>query len=149
MAIKNSKMMANSALSFVAGLPCDVYLGGSRRMAEKYASVSVNDKTDYDFYCTYSSKIHNLLVEKGFEVSVGDGSDYLDDEAITVLARDNVQIVLRKNAQFYEKVFENIPENLYYALLWKSSPALSKLAPEHVADVFNSLFAVAHAFEKK
>jgi hypothetical protein len=119
-------------------------------MAEKYSSVVINSSTDYDFYCDYSPEIEDLLVSKGFSSTRGAHDYEYDDECITILARDNVQVCLRKDALFYEKVFENISEVVYYTLLWKSSPGVEtdRFQPASIRSIFNVMFAIAHAFEE-
>lgn len=133
------------------------YLGGSRRMEQRYEAlyhstilcakpleftIKTTEDTDYDFYATYSPEIESLLLNEGFDYSVAN-EYYLDSECVSILVKDNVQVVLRNNAQFYSQVFENIDLEFYHDHLWKSSPSRpdrSKIGP-----IFNMLFNIAHA----
>ena len=69
----------------------------------------------------------------------------MDDEAITVVEMDAVQVVLRKDALFYRRVFDNIPSEFFYRYLWKSSPLQPDRA--HIRLIMNTLFAVARSTE--
>lgn len=106
--------------------------------------ISVTDDTDYDLYATHSTGLEAFLVSVGFEVSPVN-EYYLDTEAIVVYKKDNVQVVLRKDAEFYKTVFENIDLEVYYSYLWKSSPA--KPSRALIGPFFNMLFDIAHATE--
>lgn len=139
------------------------YLGGSRRMAQKYDSVisdmalmpeskyrqrvptnyciKVSADTDYDFYTTYSSGVEAYLLNHGFDFSKSN-EYYLDSECHMILCKDNVQVVLRRDAEFYRTVFENIDLQFYYNTLWKSSPANPDRS--QIGNIFNMLFNIAH-----
>jgi hypothetical protein len=128
---------------------------------EQQYQINISASTDYDFYTTYNSYVEKYLRDFGFTDTEHsnkctafrdvDGmlvtSEHtfpyaLDSEAVRILERDNVQIVLRADAEFYRTVFESIPTEFYYNHLWKSSPACVKR--EHIQPIFNALFAVAH-----
>lgn len=134
------------------------YLGGSRRMEQRYEklycssiipcatlpvfTIKTTEDTDYDFYATYSPEIEVCLLAEGFDYSPVN-EYYLDSECVTILVKDNVQVVLRHDVDFYTKVFENIDLEFYHNHLWKSSPTnpdRSKIGP-----IFNMLFNIAHA----
>lgn len=141
------------------------YLGGSRRMAQRYDklmydisfmpdaaqqrhkpryAIQVTEDTDYDLYATYDKGIEAFLVSKGFEPSPAN-EYYLDSECIAIYVKDKVQVVLRGDAEFYRTVFENIDLEVYYHYLWKSSPE----QPNRylIGPFFNMLFDIAHATE--
>lgn len=136
--------------------PYKFYLGGSRRMAQLHPTevrIIREDHTDYDLYVTYDPQVENWLLSKpnDFLITHSAAGGYpLDNEAVKILVHEDCacQIVMRKDAEFYRKVFEAIPVKFYKSHLWKSSP-------EHVVDVstesimatFDALFAVAHAQE--
>jgi hypothetical protein len=85
-----------------------------------------------------------LRLYQRFDPRKASSSDYdLDDEAIIIMERDNVQVVLRKDALFYNKVFENIDPEFYYYHLWKSSP--HPVRKDKIQPIFNMLFKIAHA----
>ncbi len=147
--MKNDK---TTALGVVSDLDVDVYLGGSRRMAQKYG-FSIDPDTDYDFYATYSSVIAYELIKNGFvDTAVESNTEYdLDTEAVQIFYRDNVQIVLRKDAVFYESVFENIPKEVYVNYLWKSAPHLKHMDERYIkihraliGRMFDTFFAMGH-----
>lgn len=153
MAIKNMSNFGNSALAVIAELKTDVYLGGSRRMAHKYG-FDVGKDTDYDFYATYSEELVDALFEGGFGTTSTTSDHYgygLDSEAIQIFYRDNVQIVLRKDAIFYERVFESIPLDIYINYLWKSAPHVQDMENHQVMEfrnrigqLFNMFFELGH-----
>lgn len=137
--------------------PFTVYLGGSRRMAERYDDevgtdkyyraeagfvIEVGDDTDYDFYATYTPEVEEYLLSKGFEFSEANNY-YLDTECVSIMKKGNTQIVLRRDAEFYKTVFENIDLEVYYHYLWKSSPTQPNRAL--IGPFFNMLFKIAHA----
>lgn len=133
------------------------YLGGSRRMEQRYNAlydfnqcisdppsfvIQTSVDTDYDFYATYSPELEAFLLNDGFDYSVAN-EYYLDTECVSILVKDNVQVVLRTVAEFYNRVFENIDLEFYHDHLWKSSPVRpdrSKIGP-----IFDMLFKIAHA----
>lgn len=140
------------------------FLGGSRRMADRYDDVygncsdsclptscasprpnfriAVSEDTDYDFYATHTNDLESHLLSEGFDYSTAN-EYYLDTECISILCKDNVQVVLRNNAEFYTTVFENIDLEVYYHYLWKSSPEQPSQAL--IGNIFNMLFKIAHA----
>ncbi|MGL5914826.1 MAG: hypothetical protein ACRCZG_01065, partial [Culicoidibacterales bacterium] len=75
-------------------------------------------------------------------------TSYLDDEVTDIYIHDdyNMQVILRKDAEFYRTVFEAIPIEYYLKCLWKSSVHAPK--KEIIQDTFNALFAVAHAVQR-
>lgn len=146
-------------LAQLSNSPFTFYLGGSRRMAERYQerygncdpflqgdcpdfAIVVTDDTDYDFYATHSIDLEQHLLNYGWEYSEANNY-YLDSECVCILCKDNVQIVLRYDAEFYKTVFENIDLGVYYHYLWKSSP--TKPNRFLIGPFFNMLFDIAHA----
>lgn len=135
------------------------FLGGSRRMEQRYSqhydfnrclsdpprfTIQTTEDTDYDFYATHSKALESYLLDEGFDYSPAN-EYYLDSECVIILTKDNVQVVLRYNADFYAKVFENIDLDFYHDHLWKSSPA--KPDRSKIGSIFNMLFNIAHATE--
>lgn len=129
------------------------YLGGSRRMAELHPSlVQIKESTDHDFYATHSDALEKLILSNpDFEVTddPANGGYPCDTEVVKIIHHLdlNLQIVLRKDAEFYRMVFESIPGKYYVEHLWKSSPHY----PDRnaIMPTFDALFAVAHAAQKK
>lgn len=141
-----------------------IFLGGSRRMHELAGDVEyievfgveadsdtltipITDQTDHDFYATYSSELTTFLLDRGFDTTtfvdgLDEGGYSLDSEAVTILERDNVQIVLRTDAVFYQTVFDNIDPWFYREYLWKSSGEPTVIR-ENIQLIFNMLFKIA------
>lgn len=127
-----------------------VYLGGSRRMWERCHKtqllenpnllryIEVTGDTDYDFYATYSEDVLKLLLERGW-ANTATSSEYYDSEAVEILQKDNFQIVLRNDAEFYKKVFDNIPIWYYHDYLWKRNPAVDR---KMIQPILEMLFAL-------
>lgn len=113
-----------------------VYLGGSRRMHQRDIDgiIRVDESTDYDYYMTYSQEAHELLVKRGWN-STGTKSHYYDSEALLILEKDNHQIVLRRNAEFYNQVFERIPVKFYHNYLWKKNPGVDRSQIQSILEV--------------
>lgn len=112
--------------------------------------IPITDATDYDFYATYSNQLEAFLVNHEFQVTnfvkgLEENKGYvMDNEAVTILERNNVQIVLRKDAEFYRLVFDNIEPWFYKHYLWKSSGTNTVIRSD-IQPIFNMLFAIAHA----
>ena len=149
-----------SAMDILRSLDHQFYLGGSRRAAQLQQAqagrspvvqfkIDIGDHTDFDFYATYSNDLLSQLLANGFKeckwVANNPRLSYMDDEAITVVEMDAVQVVLRKDALFYRRVFDNIPSEFFYRYLWKSSPLQPDRA--HIRLIMNTLFAVARSTE--
>lgn len=148
-----------TAIDILEQSPHRFFLGGSRRMAKRFEEtfgdccpyladdcpkfgIFVTEDTDYDFYVTYDFKIEKFLIDNGFERSSANDY-YLDTECVVIYCKDNVQVVLRHNAEFYQTVFENIDLEVYYHYLWKSSPTKPNRAL--IGNIFNMIFKIAHA----
>ncbi len=117
---------------------CEPYLHGD---CPNFRIV-VGEDTDYDFYATYTPEVESYLLNSGFEYSPAN-EYYLDSECTCILGKENVQVVLRTDAEFYKTVFENIDLEVYYYYLWKSSPEKPNRAL--IGPFFNMLFDIAHA----
>jgi hypothetical protein len=147
-----------AALDVIHRSMFSLLLGGSRRMSQiaeatgSLTKITISSETDWDFYATYHWDLHKYLTDNGFQETdfsskLVETGYALDDEAHCILERENVQVVLRKNAGFYLNVFENIPVQFYHDYLWKSSPAEPDRS--QIQPIFNALFAVAHGIEGK
>lgn len=136
------------------------YLGGSRSMAKRAiqddfceVEINISPSTDFDFYVTDCPQVDSFLLSLGFKVKTYPGDkSYTDDEAISIYEIETtpkVQVVSRKDAEFYKKVFDNISLKFYYNHLWKSAPHF-KIKHEieylKIKDTMNQLFAMARAF---
>lgn len=130
--------------------------------------------TDYDFNATYSPELEALLISAGFtETSyskyvresrhagseavvvpielrdiIADLEYELDDEAIAIFQKPGVQVVLRKDAHFYMRVFNNIDPAIYCRFLWKSSTEYY-VDRSQIKPFFNMLYKIAHAAERQ
>lgn len=130
-----------------------LYLGGSRRMAERFPTeVLLKSSTDYDYYATHSNALEQaILSNKDFEVTddPARGGYPCDTEVVKIVRHLdlNLQIVLRKDAEFYRTVFESITSKFYLDHLWKSSPRYPD--SNAIMPIFDALFATAHAMEAR
>lgn len=116
------------------------YLGGSRRMKELGAAVVLTKKTDFDFYVTYDEEVEAHLTRNGF-YDTSATPDYFDSEVIRIMELGQVQVVLRKDAEFYRQVFDNIDPHYYYHMMWKSHPEGCKR--DMIQPLFEMLFKFA------
>lgn len=125
------------------------YLGGSRRMAELHPTkVKITPQSDHDFYVTHSEALEKLILTNDDFCVSGDPSTCsypFDTEVVKIIQHMDMdlQIVMRKDAEFYRTVFESIPPEYYTKYLWKSSPD----CPDRsiIMPTFDAFFAVAHA----
>lgn len=122
----------------------EVHLGGSRSMAARelvYGEnpVNINDDTDYDFYVTHTDELLDTLMKWGW-VYTGTNAQYYDSEALHILEKENHQIVLRKDAVFYHRVFTQIPVWFYHDYLWKRNPYVDR---NKIQDIIEVLFEMA------
>ena len=101
------------------------YLGGSRRRAELSKDsdfiVSVTEKTDWDFYATWSEEREKILLREGFTLN-SKAMEYRDSETVSIFEKGKIDFILLVNAVFYRRVFDNIYPEFYYKYIWKSSP---------------------------
>lgn len=131
-----------------------LYLGGSRRMAKRQseelhattslapvaAMIRVTDETDWDYYATFTPKLQTKLIDMGWS-QTDTNPEYFDSECVEIFKKDNSQIVLRCDAEFYKKVFENIPLWFYTNFMWKSSPNIQD--PMMIQPMLEVLFLFA------
>lgn len=122
-----------------------VYLGGSRRMAQRAlnecepaVNIVVDEHTDHDYYTTYSDKTITYLIMHGWK-SIRTKPKYFDSEAVSILEKDNYQIVLRRDAEFYHNVFEHIPVWFYHDYLWKRNP---DVISERIQPILEAFFGI-------
>lgn len=101
-----------------------LYLGGSRRMAEKHGFTLPYGTADWDYYATDTPAMRSYLELMGY-VADTVNEEYLDDSATCVMRRDSIQVVLRHDAEHYRRMFEDIPLDDFQRLLWKSSPTFT------------------------
>lgn len=126
-------------------------LGGSRRMAEKYPEkIAVKETTDWDIYCPNGDRYIEKLKQLGFgEVPVYTRT-YFDDLLVGIWKNsniENVEVLVRRDAEKYTLAFEQISADMYYNFLWKSSPArdqneIDPVFKNRVRNFFNALFAL-------
>lgn len=147
MSIVIDKTAEPNTLGLLSSSSFDFYLGGSRFMHEKYPhQFPIGIDTDWDFYCDDSPQLRNFLHDAGFIMS--SDSVYFDDECLAIFKhRENIQVVIRRDAKFYRNVMVSINPDYYYNDLWKSSPTMSPATRLLIGARFNQLFAIAHSFE--
>lgn len=132
--------------------PPDQNFGPSKEDILELMIIPITEATDYDFYATHTNELYTFLTEKGFEMSTIADADVdswydLDKEAVTILAMDNVQIVLRKDAEFYRAVFDQIEPWFYKKYLWKSSGEPTVVRSD-IQLIMNMLFDIGRAAQK-
>lgn len=117
------------------------YLGGSRRMAQKYPDrVIIRSSTDYDYNGQDGDDAEKLLKALGFKPMHGAGN-YNDDQAFSFWKNGKVTVILRENLNLYKKAFELVDIDAYLHRFWKSSPHLKvPFSKEQTRDYFNCLF---------
>ena len=121
------------------------YLGGSRRMAEKYG-FSVNENTDFDFYCEDTLNNVSFLIENGFKKIEAENRNYWDDLLIDMCKHDifPVEVLIRKDVYLYKKAFESISQDMFCSYIWKSSSLVNVQNKaqfrEKICNFFNALF---------
>lgn len=120
------------------------YLGGSRRMAEKYPDLIFPKwDADYEYNVQHSDEATRLLSLIG-EKQKG-SMKYNDDQAVDFYILDGgVSVVTRKNLDVYIKAFEMVDPQDYISFLWKSSPGLTQpFSRDLTRQHFNKLFIKA------
>jgi hypothetical protein len=136
--------MITDIQSIIENIPCGLlYLGGSRRMAQKYKNdVIISDETDYDYNISFTQDAVNYLLNNGFTELDGDPA-YKDNQAISFYQLCNYSVITRKDIYLYARAFESIPLYDYLTQHWKSSPKLiGKFCRYKTRDYFNNLFEV-------
>ena len=134
-----------------------IYLGGSRYMAERCLIeslsggsppiIDISKTTDFDYYSTYSIELEKELIKcEWFNKYPNSGHDYFDTETIQIFEKEDYQIVLRKDADYYRDVFESIPTWYYHEYLWKSSP--KKPSRDLIQQNINFLFTLKRKWSK-
>ena len=122
----------------------NLYLGGSRRMAQKYPDrVFVTDKTDWDYNAQHCKEVIDFLQKVGEPID-GEPS-YNDDQAMYFYRLpNNVTVVTRKDLNLYIRAFESVDVDLYCKHYWKSSNELvGKFCKGKTRSYFNKLFKEA------
>jgi hypothetical protein len=116
------------------------YLGGSRRMAEKYPSdiIITRPDTDWDFSAQHNADTVRKLKALGFKKLSGTG--YKDSQAVQFYEMGGVQVVTRYNIDVYRSAFEAVEPGIYKAKLWKSSPQITHFNKRKVRNYFNAMF---------
>ena len=147
--IKNDKVAVPEAVRKLMDSELAFFLGGSRRMNQLWPSfVEIKADTDYDFYTDDSPYVRNWLLKNGF-VEKTSGEEYFDSECCAIFKHttDDIQVITRIDAEFYQKVFESIDPKFYVDYLWKSAP--NPGPRENIQGIFNQLFHTAHVMLEK
>lgn len=130
------------------------YLGGSRRMAEKYpAQIIINDETDYDFCCNDTPENRKFLDDNGFIKKECENRDYWDDLLVDMYdhAEFPIEVLIRESVTIYKSAFEALSAEVFMERLWKSSPLANPDIPRqffriNVCDYFNGMFRL-HGYQ--
>ena len=123
-------------------------LCGSRFFAATNPSlIVVKPHTDWDFFCGEDPQIEKELIDAGFYL-VQPSREHLDRYPYDDLAlrmyqtiTGEVQVVVRSDAELYDRVLQSIDPLFYRDFLWKSGP--NKPEREQIQRIMNQLFAVA------
>lgn len=83
--------------------------------------ISIDEYTDCDLYIDYTPEAYQYLVGFGFQKASTE-YEYLDDNAVCVMSCRDIQVVMRKDAEAYRKMFESITPEFYHRYVWKSGP---------------------------
>lgn len=125
-------------------------------------AIIVDDNADIDLYCGgYDVEIlFNELKSIGFRqvIDIDEDHGYLDSEALAIFTIDihsgssiaeaiaavPIEIVVRRDVEFYKAVWESITPEFFYDYLWKSSPA--GVAADRRRPIIDQLLATARQF---
>lgn len=127
------------------------YLGGSRRMAEKYPdkiAQYIKSNTDWDFCCIDTKDNRQFLTDNGFEMCNPYGrSSYWDDLLIDMYKHPlhPIDVLIRHDVKVYSSAFEALSAEVFLERLWKSSPLRNPRQPvecfrKEASKYFNGLF---------
>lgn len=128
------------------------FLGGSRRMAEKYpAQVIINDGTDWDFCCDIRGDNISFLKNNGFIKIECENRAYWDDLLLDIWKHTEfpIEVLIRKDVEIYKASFEALSAEVFIERLWKSSPIADPNKNgfrESVCAYFNGIFRL-HGYE--
>lgn len=123
-------------------------LCGSRYFAATNPSlINVEPHTDWDFFCGEDSQIEKELIDAGFYL-VQPATENLelypyDDLALRIYQTltKEVQVIVRSDAELYDRVLLSIDPLFYRDFLWKSGP--NKPERDQIQRIMNQLFTVA------
>lgn len=131
------------------------FLGGSRRMAEKYPhQIQVTPETDWDFYCADTIEKRVLLAQLGFEKKECENRNYWDDLLVDIFTHPKLpfEVLIRKDVEIYRSSFDALSAEVFIERLWKSSPKADPVIKEchrakskfraDVCRYFNCIFAL-------
>lgn len=124
------------------------YLGGSRRMAEKYPNqIIISSDTDYDFCCDDTQENRQFLINNGFTKIEAEDRTYWDDLLVDIYKHTEypIEVLVRASKSIYQDAFEALSAEVFMEKLWKSSPLTDPNMPKKffrmkVCDYFNGMF---------
>lgn len=124
--------------------------------------IVVDDNADIDLYCGGHNVdlLFDSLKSIGFRqvIDIDEDHGYLDSEALAIFTIDihsgssiaeaiaavPIEIVVRRDVEFYKAVWESITPEFFYDYLWKSSPA--GVAADRRRPIIDQLLATARQF---
>jgi hypothetical protein len=134
------------------------YLGGSRRMAEKYPdkiAPLMKPNADWDFCCIDSKENRDAIERLGFICQHRNGSSYWDDLLVDIYKHPEmpVDVLIRHDVKIYADAFESLSPEVFIDRIWKSSPTRNPKEPtsyfrERVSTYFNALFRL-HGYQDR
>lgn len=114
----------------------DIYLLGSRRLAELYPEeIQVDKKSDYDFNCKNTHDIRQLLSKLGFEEKP---MKYCDNQVIGYFKHpeaEDIDVIIRLDIDLYIKAFELLDPKIYNTYIKRN-----KNKKQCAVKYFNALF---------
>ena len=131
--------MENTDIQAAAQLLLDneFYLGGSRKMAQKYPQqITVTEETDWDFYCANTIERRIFLGQLGFEKVEAENRNYWDDLLDDIFKHPSLpfEVLIRKDVEIYRSSFDALSAEVFIDRLWKSSPkAHPEIKTNHIA----------------
>ncbi len=134
------------------------YLGGSRRMAEKYPdkiAQYIKPSTDWDFCCIDTKENREVLEHLGFILQPRNGERYWDNLLVDMYKHPEqpVDVLIRHDVKIYADAFESLSPEVFINTLWKSSPTRNPNEPlsyfrDRVSKYFNGLFRL-HGYQDR
>lgn len=134
-------MQMDNKLKEILAEPTRFLQCGSRWFADRYPDIiQISDQTDWDFYCLHTDSNIKILDELGFKcVAENKGCIYpLDDLAVSIYMRCDVQVITRTDTAKYAKTLLHIDPLFYRDFLWKSGPKRPERS--QIQCILNQLF---------
>ena len=133
----------------------NIRLCGSRYFAQRdvFIRLNIDEFTDYDYFCQTNDELKQILTQKGW-LQANHRPGYMDNLCESIWyyntpSKQKFQIVMRTDAELYNKVLESIDPRFYAEHLWKSNwkscptPKFGAPTKDKIQAIFNQLFITA------